>query len=314
MPIRRINTQPTMNDIFQELGLKELKQLLGIQDDAALGDSLFFKRFKNEKGIDILNEPYKAGGYLSFFCIGGEFTVEINLTKVTVKKNSLLIVVPGNICRLSRTEHSDEEVEVLMMASSKEFLSSIRLDFMKLFNDSLNILDTPAITINDEQMEILRRYFILADSLIKTDIPNNWEAIRYVISSVFIYLGEVWTRNLKEAEQNSFLKQSIRSKIIFDNFIRLVTEYHNTYRNMAFYAERLCLTPKYLSKLVKNVSGRSAPDWIDSFVILEAKNLLKYSDKPIKEIVYYLHFPNQSVFYKFFKAHTGMTPSEYRYK
>jgi len=72
------------------------------------------------------------------------------------------------------------------------------------------------------------------------------------------------------------------------------------------------LTPKYLSKLVKTASGRSAPDWIDSFVILEAKNLLKYSDIPIKEVVYRLHFPNPSVFHKFFKAHTGMTPSEYR--
>ena len=81
---------------------------------------------------------------------------------------------------------------------------------------------------------------------------------------------------------------------------------------MAFYADKLCLTPKYLSKLIKQASGRSAPDWIDEFVILEAKNLLKYTDLAIKEIVYKLHFPNQSVFFKFFKAHTGLTPSDYR--
>ena len=64
--------------------------------------------------------------------------------------------------------------------------------------------------------------------------------------------------------------------------------------------------------IAKTASGRSAPEWIDSYVILEAKNLLKYSDITIKEIVYRLNFPNQSVFYKFFKARTGMTPSEYR--
>jgi AraC-like DNA-binding protein len=84
------------------------------------------------------------------------------------------------------------------------------------------------------------------------------------------------------------------------------------YRNVGFYADKLCLTPKYLSKLIKTTSGKSAPEWIDSYVILEAKNLLKYSDIAIKEIVYRLNFPNQSVFYKFFKARTGMTPSEYR--
>ena len=81
---------------------------------------------------------------------------------------------------------------------------------------------------------------------------------------------------------------------------------------MTFYADKLFLTPKYLSKLVKSISGRSAPDWINSLVILEAKNMLKYSDMTIKGIVYKLHFANQSVFYKFFKSHTGMTPSEYR--
>ena len=59
-------------------------------------------------------------------------------------------------------------------------------------------------------------------------------------------------------------------------------------------------------------SGRSAPDWIDSFVILEAKNLLRYSDESIKEIAYKLNFPSASVFNKFFKANTGLVPSDYR--
>ncbi len=64
--------------------------------------------------------------------------------------------------------------------------------------------------------------------------------------------------------------------------------------------------------MVKQASGRSGPEWIDAFVILEAKNLLKYTDKPVKEIVWQLNFPNPSVFNKFFKLHTGQTPSEYR--
>ncbi len=81
---------------------------------------------------------------------------------------------------------------------------------------------------------------------------------------------------------------------------------------VGFYADKLCLTPKYLSKLIRNATGRSAPEWIDAYVILEAKNMLKYSNATIKEIVFRLNFPNQSVFYKFFKARTGMTPTEYR--
>ena len=112
--------------------------------------------------------------------------------------------------------------------------------------------------------------------------------------------------------KNSDSQRSARLNQIFERFIALVNEYHCSERGMAFYADKLCLTPKYLSTLIKQASGRSAPDWIDDFVILEAKNLLKYTDLAIKEIVYKLHFPNQSVFFKFFKAHTGLTPSEYR--
>ena len=110
-----------------------------------------------------------------------------------------------------------------------------------------------------------------------------------------------------DAQPNS--SAQLRMKMLFDNFMSLVGEYHTTERGMAFYASRLGLTPKYLSKLIKQYSGRPAPEWIDSFVILEAKNMLKYSGFTIKEIVYNLNFPNPSVFYKYFKSHTGMTPS-----
>jgi AraC-like DNA-binding protein len=106
--------------------------------------------------------------------------------------------------------------------------------------------------------------------------------------------------------------RTARSQATVDRFIRLVTEHHMTEHYLQFYANELEITPKYLSKLVRDVTGRSAPDWIDSFLVLEAKNMLKYSDLAIKEIVFKLNFPDQSSFYKFFKLHTGMIPSEYR--
>lgn len=303
-----------MNETYHEVDLKEFKRLLNIPADGALEDNLFFKRlsFQKSNKNGVLLEPCRAAGYLAFFCIKGGFTMEINLTTVKVQPNTLIVVIPGNICRVVSVE--DEDTDVLLMAASKEFLSSIRMDFMKLFNDSMNILEAPAMTVNEKQIDVLCHYFVLAETLLKEDLPGRSEAVRYLISSVFTYIGEIWTRSIRSAEKANYSKQSLRSKAIFDGFIRLVTEYHNSERGVAFYSDKLSLTPKYLSKLVKTVSGRSAPDWIDSFVILEAKNLLKYSDKPIKEIVFQLNFPNQSVFYKFFKAHTGMTPSEYRCK
>jgi AraC-like DNA-binding protein len=135
------------------------------------------------------------------------------------------------------------------------------------------------------------------------------EATLGALSSLFYILLGAWT---PETSAGDDADKSNRTKVIFDRFMRLVMDQHIQHRTVGFYAEQLNLTPKYLSKIIKTASGRSAPEWIDSYVILEANNLLKYSTTPIEEIVYKLNFPNQSVFYKFFKSRTGMTPSEYR--
>ena len=85
-------------------------------------------------------------------------------------------------------------------------------------------------------------------------------------------------------------------------------------RSVIFYADQLFLTPKHLSRVIKEVSGRSAGEWIDEQVILEAKARLKTSSLTVQEISDQLGFPNQSFFGKYFKRHVGMSPSDYRKK
>ena len=80
---------------------------------------------------------------------------------------------------------------------------------------------------------------------------------------------------------------------------------------MQFYAEKLCVTPKYLSMAVKEYSGRKPLDWISEYVIAEAKSLLYYSQIPAQEVAFRLNFPSQSAFGKFFKQKTGYSPRQY---
>ena len=94
--------------------------------------------------------------------------------------------------------------------------------------------------------------------------------------------------------------------------MRPLARHYMQQRSVGFYAGQLNLTPKYLTTLIRKTSGRTAVEWIDDYVVLEAKNLLKYSTMSIQEIAYYLNFSNQSFFGKYFKSHTGMTPSAYR--
>ncbi|MBQ2297918.1 MAG: AraC family transcriptional regulator, partial [Bacteroidaceae bacterium] len=83
-------------------------------------------------------------------------------------------------------------------------------------------------------------------------------------------------------------------------------------RSITFYADKLCISPKYLSSVVHSVSGKYATDWINQCVILEAKNMLKKEGASIKDVSNYLNFANQSFFAKYFKQHTGYTPKEYK--
>lgn len=301
-----------MNESFHVLDIRSLRNLFPVTGGESFADSLFITDTHYTEDFNFMTEPVRFNGYLAFFCQGGEFTVEVNLKRIKVRDNSLVICVPGAICRVTEVNAETlKDVRIVIIAASTELMSSIRFDFNSLFNESVAALDNPSIILDGRNLEVCQKYFDLMKTLFENELPGSKDAIRFLFSSIFYMLGAIWTGQLQEAREHN-VPPGGRSQAIFDSFLKLVAEYHCSERNVSFYADRLCLTPKYLSKLIKTISDRSAPEWIDSFVILEAKNMLKYSDMPIKEIVYHLNFPNQSVFYKFFKSHTGMTPSEYR--
>lgn len=299
---------------YHEVNIRELKHLSqGSIVNDNLSDDLFVAEMHYETKMDIIEYPCRFHGYMAFFCIKGEFEVEINLKKFTIRKDSMFIYTPGNIVRVTNIDPKEKEsVHFVVVAISEDLMSSTRFDFSKLYNESLRLLESPCIVINENERELCRKYFDLIQEVSKMRIPNMRESVAALISSIFYLMGAMWTDRLTAAKKNGGEEVSTRSKIVLEDFLMLVRDYHTKERSLSFYADKLYLTPKYLSKLIKSVSGKSAHEWIDSFVILEAKNLLKYSDMSIKSIVYELNFPNQTTFYRFFKTKTGMTPSEYR--
>ncbi len=301
---------------YRELSIRELKTLFPdtIVSDT-LSDDLFIEQMHYCSNMDIMQYPCRFKGYLVFFCSEGQFDIEINLKKFTVKKDSLFLYTPGNIVRVTEdlSDEAKEAVKFGVVAISTDLMSTTRFDFNKLYDESLRLLENPCVVLEEKEKTLCREYFSMIQNVSSLQIPNTKESIASLMSSFFYLIGAIWTNGLSEAiEKHNDNISSTRSKAILEDFLKLVRDYHTQYRDLSFYADKLYLTPKYLSKLIKTVSGKSAHEWIDSFVILEAKNLLKYSDLSIKSIVYDLNFPNQTTFYRFFKAKTGLTPSQYR--
>lgn len=297
----------------RELNIKELRAIFpqdSIND--TLSDDLFISEMRYISKMDIMKYPCRFRGYLAFFCIEGHFELEINLKRFSVRENSLFLYTPGNIVRVANISKEEKEmVHFIVVAISSDLMSSTLFDFNKLYDESLHLLENPSVVLSEQEKNLCKSYLSLINEVSELKIPNTKESVTSLISSIFYLMGALWGNRVTEAIKNQD-EGSIRSKAIFESFLKLVRDYHTKERNLSFYADKFFLTPKYLSKLIKNVSGKSAHEWIDSFVILEAKNLLKYSDMSIKSIVYELNFPNQTTFYRFFKTKTGMTPSEYR--
>jgi AraC-like DNA-binding protein len=276
----------------------------------SLGDDFYIMDAALKEYHNPLYQPCRFDGFMICYCVNGTMKMSVNLTEIELSSGMIYMNVPGNIIRLNEIVGGrDQDIRVLCMALTKDFFHGLNVEVCKLFNEGLSMLEKPCMRLSDKDFQLIDNLIRYIINLLQMDVSYKKEAVLSALSSLFYILIGAWTSDSNTKQDNEL---SNRSKVIFDKFMRLVMEYHTQYRNVGFYADQLCLTPKYLSKLIKNATGRSAPEWIDSYVILEAKNLLKYSGTTIKEIVFKLNFPNQSVFYKFFKAHTGMTPTEYR--
>lgn len=309
-----------MENTLQTIGIPQILALSPYIEEHSIGSDFILgevsgRRVESNRAIlDMLKYPVRLDGYVIFFLKKGDgsFQLGFNLDTYEIHERSLLITAPGNIIRLSAyDENKIADSELIFALLSKDFVSNIHVDFDKTLQAAVRFLESPCLTLNAEQLDIASDYFTLARKIIHSQMDNKREIISSLLTSITYLAVNLWRNDIASAKERQDMS-SLRVNQTYEQFIALVSQYHNKERGMAFYADKMHITPKYLSKIIKQASGRSGPDWIDSFVVLEAKNLLKYTDKPVKEIVWQLNFPTPSVFNKFFKKHTNLTPSEYR--
>ena len=220
--------------------------------------------------------------------------------------------MPGNIIQYkSLNEDIDKQVDMVIFAISRDYMFDLSFDLNKVYGDVMKILKNPCFVLTEEEIVLASKYVKLIYDIISGDFIYKKECVRLLISSIF-YLFSSFIRDRLKNEKSEDIKGSSRHRKMFEIFIALVSEHHLRERRLSFYADKLCITPRYLSKVVKDVSGKSAVEYIDKFVILEAQHLLRHSDLGIKEIADRLNFEDPSSFYKYFKSQVGMTPNQYR--
>ena len=283
-----------------------------------IDDNVFFCHIL--PGADALSQiiekdPMKiSGSMLLLICSGSEFDVEINLEKYRVSQNSLLLLLPGHL--IQAKGHVPTDLEVYALYFDTKFSRNININLNTAIVPSA-ALGKPRSIVNltDEEVELLLRYFLLIHSSTIDNINSQMSiSIASSLTAALCYqlVSFHYNRLPNEIAGEINIHTGSRRNDYVREFIRLVHLHYVRERSVAFYADKLFISPKYLSLLVKETTGRSAAAWIDEFVLMEAKNMLRFSGKNIQQIAYTLNFPTQSSFGKYFKHLTGLSPSEYQ--
>lgn len=267
----------------------------------------YFAVFDQFDRVMIGNSPYKMEGLLFILCTAGKMEIGINLIDYRISAGDIAIILPGQI--LQYKEHSADFSGKCIYMSTR-LLSDAGTRTMRHgdISDFFTLRDNPCMPVDNDMIHLFHEYFSFLRERVRNPADKmKKEIIQNLVGAFFMemtsFYGEYLPKNNKKLS---------RKDEICKNFMSLLMKHYKDSRSVSFYADKLFLTPKYLSATLKAVTGKKAGQLINDYVLLQAKVLLRSSDMTIQQISEELNFANQSFFGRYFKQLTGMAPTKYR--
>lgn len=288
--LQKLSDLSIMARNIENISLEVVSNIGNLKDGAYVSSDLMVSMNSQKFGQKFLakGRPYRIGEGRVMRITSGRATSIINLEKVELHEGLLAVVPKGSIFEIIDIT-GDFNIEMFSYQG---------------FPDEGLFTHCTILNLSTEEWLLAGEYFQLI-----------WHEVnrRRVLVSTIHHLQAALLTDLKAIYNNDSKNQKMSHReTIVHNFIDLVNEYGLKEHSQKFYADRLCITPSYLGAVVKEVSGETVMTWIERNITMHAKSMLKYSDKMVFEIADELNFSGPSVFTKFFKRHTGLTPKEYR--
>ncbi len=243
------------------------------------------------------------------FCLSGVGQVTMNGTRYQLRRNQLIIGMPHTV--YSNYMKLTDNFEVKIIGISTRALNSSVFMTKNIWKDFYFLLNNPVLDIYDNEIKLFSHYYELANLKIRSERSPFHQAIMMslvhcVVFELLALTNKVESIDFEENEQAS------QSDVLFRNFLELLAEHEGRVRSVQEYADMLYVSPKYLSSVVKQLSGRTALALIHETTIHAIVRQLKYTDKSIKEISDDMKFPSLSFFGKFVKTQLGVSPKKFR--
>lgn len=254
--------------------------------------------------MNLFSHPTRLKATTVLICLTGGIDCSINLRNFHISQNHMLVNFAGDIIQI----HNAQDITGYAIIISEDYLQQLQLDFKLRIQSYISLRENGPVCVPFEEIVALKPYYSLLKKNMEEGNAEVLKGLALALSHTIIAL----MRNYKTTDPVSEGKDASRAQQIFDKFMNLLVEHHNRERTLKFYADKMFLSPKYVSGMIKNYSGKNALDWINDFVMVEAKMMLRYTDKTVQEIAYSLNFPTQSAFGKYFKQQVGRSPRQYR--
>ncbi len=247
--------------------------------------------------------PLKSQFYRIGFCRRGSLEVNFGLETFTHVKDTIHFNFPGQLFSMDEVSDDMFSMYILFTAAFIETLSpSLQVQY-----PFLDYAGVPFFKLSETEAQKMEDLFFGIDAEIKGNNPDKAEAIKHFINLILITAKRSYIR-----QELTTIYHNARSSSVVTRFKKLVGQHFIKIRSVAEYANKLAVTPKYLSKLVKEETGRTPSDFIDDMLMMEIKALLRHTTLNISEIAYQLDFSDPSHLAKFFKKLEGITPLQYR--
>lgn len=261
--------------------------------------------YDNLAAVPLPTKPHRLDGIFVALCLKGRVSYAVDTKESVVEEGEVIVISHGQV--IDRCMASGDFNGIGLLISNK-FFREIAANIQNLSGLFVFTRMHPVFPLAEDEIDTFKNYHrFIMKKLRDGGHHFRREVVRLLCTALLFDTGNAILRTQADIE----VKQS-RPEIIFSHFIRLVERHYKHERHVRWYAHVLGITPKYLSDSVRRSSHRTANDWIDSYVVKDICNQLKFTDRSIKAITDDLGFPNQSFLGRFFKDHMGMNPTAYR--
>lgn len=295
-----------------DLPLIEIGEMIGVLGvtDCYQEDLLFLeydKALVKSRGEALFSHA-RLNALALFLVLDGEADLTVDHMPYKLTPGSFLTLMPSHTLRMMYVR---DDFHGYLVAVSSSFMDDY--GFFRQKNSSMSrymeIRKNPCAVFDPSEAEVIRDQMLLVRSKIRhKDHFFYKEIMQNALAGLMLELGNLFSVK-KDFTASSTLS---RKEDLLEQFLKLLFENCREQHGVAYYAERLFITPQYLSLILKTLTGKSANKWIDDALIMEARVLLKAPQATVQQVADLLHFSDQSTFGKFFKKHMGVSPMEYR--